>query len=61
LGWAAKLLGLPFRHACVRRHQGKGNPRYLKQAGFARARKTKLIDGRTGQIFDQEISSVTSI
>jgi DNA-directed RNA polymerase subunit beta len=55
LGWAAKLLGLKFATPVFDGIKEKEIRGYLKQAGLPEHAKTKLIDGRTGQIFDQEI------
>src|SRR6516162_3796905 len=55
LGWAAKLLG--FRYATpvfdgIKEKEIRG---YLKEAGLPEHGKTRLLDGRTGEAFDQEI------
>jgi DNA-directed RNA polymerase subunit beta len=55
LGWAAKLLGLKFATPVFDGIKEKEIRGYLKQAGLPEHAKTRLIDGRTGQIFDQEI------
>ena len=55
LGWAAKLLGLKFATPVFDGIKEKDIRGYLKQAGLPEHAKTKLIDGRTGTIFDQEI------
>src|SRR5258706_262238 len=55
LGWAAKLLGLKFATPVFDGIKEKDIRGYLKEAGFPENAKTKLIDGRSGEIFDQEI------
>jgi DNA-directed RNA polymerase beta subunit len=40
LGWAAKAARAQVRHAGLRRHQGKGNSRYLKEAKLPEHGKT---------------------
>jgi DNA-directed RNA polymerase subunit beta len=55
LGWAAKLLGLKFATPVFDGIKEKDIRGYLKEAGLPEHAKTKLIDGRTGQAFDQEI------
>ncbi|WP_040547959.1 DNA-directed RNA polymerase subunit beta [Pedosphaera parvula] len=55
LGWAAKLLGLKFATPVFDGIKEKDIRGYLKEAGLPEHAKTKLIDGRTGQVFDQEI------
>ncbi|MDB6017809.1 MAG: DNA-directed polymerase, beta subunit [Pedosphaera sp.] len=55
LGWAAKLLGLKFATPVFDGIKEKEIRGYLKEAGLPEHAKTKLIDGRTGQAFDQEI------
>ena len=55
LGWAAKLLGLKFATPVFDGIKEKEIRGYLKQAGLPEHAKTRLIDGRTGQSFDQEI------
>jgi DNA-directed RNA polymerase subunit beta len=55
LGWAAKLLGLKFATPVFDGIKEKEIRGYLKQAGLPEHAKTHLIDGRTGEVFDQEI------
>jgi DNA-directed RNA polymerase subunit beta len=55
LGWAAKLLGLRFATPVFDGIKEKEIRGYLKEANLPEHAKTKLIDGRTGQPFDQEI------
>jgi DNA-directed RNA polymerase subunit beta len=55
LGWAAKLLGLKFATPVFDGIKEKEIRGYLKEAGLPEHAKIKLIDGRTGQMFDQEI------
>jgi DNA-directed RNA polymerase subunit beta len=55
LGWAAKLLGLKFATPVFDGMKEKEIRGYLKQAGLPEHAKTHLIDGRTGEVFDQEI------
>src|SRR5580700_6264927 len=55
LGVAAKLLGLRFATPVFDGIKEKEIRGYLKEAKLPEHAKTKLIDGRTGQAFDQEI------
>ncbi len=55
LGWAAKLLGMKFATPVFDGMKEKDIRGYLKQAGLPEHAKTHLIDGRTGEVFDQEI------
>src|SRR5712671_6232136 len=55
LGWAARLLGLRFATPVFDGIKEKEIRGYLKEANLPENAKTKLIDGRTGQSFDQEI------
>src|SRR6476619_5946888 len=55
LGWAAKLLGLRFATPVFDGIKEKDIRGYLKEASLPDNAKTKLIDGRTGEAFDQEI------
>src|SRR5260370_26377211 len=55
LGWAARLLGLKFATPVFDGIKEKEIRGYLKQAGLPEHAKIKLVDGRTGQPFDQEI------
>ncbi|MGH7953049.1 MAG: DNA-directed RNA polymerase subunit beta, partial [Limisphaerales bacterium] len=55
LGWAAKLLGLKFATPVFDGIKEKDIRGYLKEAKLPEHAKTHLIDGRTGEKFDQEI------
>jgi DNA-directed RNA polymerase subunit beta len=55
LGWAAKLLGLKFATPVFDGIKEKDIRGYLKEAKLPENGKTHLIDGRTGEQFDQEI------
>ncbi len=55
LGWAAKILGLKFATPVFDGIKEKDIRNYLKQAGLPEHAKVNLIDGRTGEQFDQEI------
>jgi DNA-directed RNA polymerase subunit beta len=55
LGWAAKFLGLRFATPVFDGIKEKEIRGYLKEAKLPEHGKIKLVDGRTGQIFDQEI------
>ena len=55
LGWAARLLGLKFATPVFDGIKEKEIRGYLKDAKLPEHGKTLLIDGRTGEIFDQEI------
>jgi DNA-directed RNA polymerase subunit beta len=55
LGWAAKLLGLKFATPVFDGIKEKEIRGYLKQAELPENAKTRLYDGRTGEVFDQEI------
>jgi len=55
LGWAAKLLGLHFATPVFDGVEEKTIKEYLKKAGLPEHGKTRLIDGRTGEYFDQEV------
>jgi DNA-directed RNA polymerase subunit beta len=55
LGWAAKFLGLKFATPVFDGIKEKDIRGYLKEAKLPEHAKIKLVDGRTGQIFDQEI------
>ena len=55
LGWAAKLLGLKFATPVFDGIKEKDIRGYLKEAKLPEHAKTQLIDGRTGEPFDQEI------
>jgi len=55
LGWAARLLGLKFATPVFDGIKEKEIRGYLKDAKLPEHGKTKLIDGRTGEAFDQEI------
>jgi DNA-directed RNA polymerase subunit beta len=55
LGWAAKLLGMKFATPVFDGIKEKEVRGYLDQAELPNHGKTHLIDGRTGERFDQEI------
>jgi DNA-directed RNA polymerase subunit beta len=55
LGWAARLLGLKFATPVFDGIKEKEIRGYLKDAKLPEHGKTLLIDGRTGEMFDQEI------
>ena len=55
LGWAARLLKLKFATPVFDGIKEREIRDYLKQAGLPENGKTRLIDGRTGEQFDQEI------
>ena len=55
LGWAAKFLGFKFATPVFDGMKEKDIRGYLKQANLPEHAKTILIDGRTGDTFDQEI------
>jgi DNA-directed RNA polymerase subunit beta len=55
LGWAAQLLGLKFATPVFDGIKEKEIRGYLKEAKLPENGKTRLIDGRTGESFDQEI------
>jgi DNA-directed RNA polymerase subunit beta len=55
LGWAARLLGLRFATPVFDGIKEKEIRAYLKEAKLPEHGKTQLIDGRTGEPFDQEI------
>ncbi len=55
LGWAAKMLGLKFATPVFDGIKEKEIRGYLKDAKLPEHGKTHLIDGRTGEPFDQEI------
>jgi len=55
LGWAAKLLGLKFATPVFDGIKEKEIRGYLKEASLPENAKTRLYDGRSGEVFDQEI------
>jgi DNA-directed RNA polymerase subunit beta len=55
LGWAAKILGMKFATPVFDGIKEKNIRNYLKDAKLPEHGKTHLIDGRTGEQFDQEI------
>ncbi|MGA9778229.1 MAG: DNA-directed RNA polymerase subunit beta, partial [Verrucomicrobiia bacterium] len=55
LGWAAKILGMKFATPVFDGIKEKQIRGYLKDASLPEHGKTHLIDGRTGEPFDQEI------
>jgi DNA-directed RNA polymerase subunit beta len=55
LGWAARHLGLTFATPVFDGIREKSIREYLEEAKLPEHGKTRLIDGRTGELFDQEI------
>src|SRR3954470_573282 len=55
LGWAARLLGLRFATPVFDGIKEKDIRGYLKEASLPENAKTRLYDGRSGEVFDQEI------
>jgi DNA-directed RNA polymerase subunit beta len=55
LGWAAKLLGMKFATPVFDGIKEKQVRAYLDQAELPNNGKTHLVDGRSGERFDQEI------
>ena len=55
LGWAARILGMKFATPVFDGIKEKQIRSYLKDASLPEHGKTHLIDGRTGEPFDQEI------
>ncbi|HLZ53572.1 MAG TPA: DNA-directed RNA polymerase subunit beta, partial [Verrucomicrobiae bacterium] len=55
LGWAARILGMKFATPVFDGIKEKQIRSYLKDASLPEHGKTHLIDGRTGEQFDQEI------
>ena len=55
LGWAAKILGLYFETPVFDGISERDIRNYLVKAGLPENGKTILIDGRTGEPFDQEV------
>jgi DNA-directed RNA polymerase subunit beta len=55
LGWAARLLGLKFATPVFDGIKEKDIRGYLKEAKLPEHGKVQLLDGRTGEAFDQEI------
>ena len=55
LGWAARFLGLHFATPVFDGIKEKDIRDYLKEAKLPEHGKTLLVDGRTGEMFDQEI------
>jgi DNA-directed RNA polymerase subunit beta len=55
LGWACKLLGMKIATPVFDGIKEKDIRSYLKDASLPEHAKIKLIDGRTGESFDQEI------
>jgi len=55
LGWAARLLGLKFATPVFDGIKEKEIRGYLRDAKLPEHGKTLLTDGRTGEVFDQEI------
>jgi DNA-directed RNA polymerase subunit beta len=55
LGWACKLLGMKIATPVFDGIREKDIRGYLKEAKLPEHAKIKLTDGRTGEVFDQEI------
>ncbi len=55
LGWACNLLGIKIATPVFDGIKEKEIRGYLKEAKLPEHAKTKLIDGRTGESFDQEV------
>jgi DNA-directed RNA polymerase subunit beta len=55
LGWACKLLGIKIATPVFDGIREKDIRGYLKQAGLPEHGKVRLIDGRSGERFDQEV------
>ncbi|MFZ1976495.1 MAG: DNA-directed RNA polymerase subunit beta [Bacteroidota bacterium] len=56
LGWAGHELGLKFASPIFDGAKWEEVQEYLEKAGLDNASKSVLIDGRTGEPFDQEVS-----
>jgi len=56
LGWAGHELGLKFASPIFDGAKWEEVQDYLEKAGLDKASKSVLIDGRTGDLFDQEVS-----
>jgi DNA-directed RNA polymerase subunit beta len=56
LGWAAQVLGLKFATPVFDGATEKEIKEYMKQAGLPLHGKAKVLDGLTGQPFDQEVT-----
>jgi DNA-directed RNA polymerase subunit beta len=56
LGWAGHELGLKFATPIFDGARWEEVQEYLVKAGLDNASKSPLIDGRTGELFDQEVS-----
>jgi DNA-directed RNA polymerase subunit beta len=55
LGWAAKFLGLKFATPVFDGIKEKEIRGYLKEAKLPEHAKIRLVDGRSGEPFDQEV------
>lgn len=55
LGWACKVLGIKIATPVFDGIKEKEIIDYLKQANLPETGKSKLFDGRTGNLFDQEV------
>jgi DNA-directed RNA polymerase subunit beta len=56
LGWAGHELGLKFASPIFDGAKWEEVQEYLEKAGLDNASKSTLVDGRTGELFDQEVS-----
>ena len=56
LGWAGKNMGVHFATPIFDGGTWEEVGDFLEEAGLPRNGKTKLIDGRTGEAFDQEVT-----
>jgi DNA-directed RNA polymerase subunit beta len=56
LGWAGDKLGVHFATPIFDGGTWEEVGDFLEEAGLPRNGKTKLIDGRTGEAFDQEVT-----
>ena len=56
LGWAGHELGLKFASPIFDGAKWEEVQDYLEKAGLDKASKSVLIDGRTGDLFDQDVS-----
>jgi DNA-directed RNA polymerase subunit beta len=56
LGWAAKALGVKYSSPIFDGATWEDVQRELEKAGLSKASKSILVDGRTGEQFDQEVT-----
>jgi DNA-directed RNA polymerase subunit beta len=56
LGWAAKALGVKYSSPIFDGATWEDVQRELEKAGLSKASKSVLLDGRTGERFDQEVT-----